>query len=123
MNNTEQDINKVFKNINTVLSKRAEQSAIYTAGLFVKGSAQKLTPIDTGALKASAYVRPLKGSGVGVRVGFTQNYAVFVHERVELFHRVGQAKFLSTAVFNNKAKIEKIIGRKIKVTLDTDGRL
>lgn len=29
-----------------------------------------------------------------VIVGFTQRYAIYVHERTELRHRVGQAKFL-----------------------------
>ena len=29
-----------------------------------------------------------------VVVGFTQNYAIYVHERTDLHHPVGQAKFL-----------------------------
>ncbi len=33
---------------------------------------------------------------VTVLVGFTQSYAVFVHENLEAHHPVGQAKFLET---------------------------
>jgi len=29
-----------------------------------------------------------------VVVGFTQNYAIYVHENLEAYHLVGQAKFL-----------------------------
>jgi len=35
-----------------------------------------------------------KESNVTVVVGFTQNYAIYVHENLEARHRVGQAKFL-----------------------------
>jgi hypothetical protein len=34
------------------------------------------------------------GSGSHVIVGYTAAYAVFVHENLEAYHKVGQAKFL-----------------------------
>lgn len=33
-------------------------------------------------------------NGVSVIVGFTQSYAIYVHENLEAYHPVGQAKFL-----------------------------
>lgn len=34
------------------------------------------------------------GVKVNVAVGYTQNYAVYVHENLEAHHEIGQAKFL-----------------------------
>lgn len=100
-------------------------------GLMVQRESQKRVPLDTGALKNSAFTRDITGQksidvkisetgksakpteavtviGDGndkpqVIVGYTQNYAIFVHERLELRHPIGQAKFLSS-VLSDKAK-------------------
>lgn len=45
------------------------------------------------AMKAKALAGTDQGKVVGV-VGYTQNYAIFVHERLDVFHPVGQAKYL-----------------------------
>lgn len=36
----------------------------------------------------------IKDDNVSVAVGYTQNYAIYVHENMEAIHPVGQAKFL-----------------------------
>lgn len=36
----------------------------------------------------------LKDMNVSVQVGYTQSYAIYVHENMEAVHPVGQAKFL-----------------------------
>ena len=38
------------------------------------------------------------GIKVSVTVGFTQSYALYVHENMQANHPVGQAKFLETAI-------------------------
>jgi hypothetical protein len=38
--------------------------------------------------------RALKDTNVQVTVGYTQSYAIFVHENLNAHHEVGQAKFL-----------------------------
>ena len=55
------------------------------AGLLLQGASQKLTPVDTGNLKASAFTRA-KGVGLAmtVTVGYTAEYALFVHELVDM---------------------------------------
>jgi len=47
------------------------------------------------SLKAELKAREKEASeGVSVVVGFTQAYALYVHENLEATHKVGQAKFL-----------------------------
>ena len=66
-----------------------------------------LTPIDVGTLRGSYFVnRPIRSGnrlkltlGVG---GAAKDYAVPVHERTEVSHPVGQAKFLEKAVKINR---------------------
>lgn len=70
-------------------------------------AAKKLTPVDTSRLQQSGRVlKPRKNAknpeftvifgGIKVRGKFV-DYAGVVHERTEIRHRIGQAKYLSTA--------------------------
>ena len=65
------------------------------AGERILTRAQQLVPVDTGHLRDSGYVRESNDS---VEVGFDADYALHVHERTDIFHQNGQAKFLETAV-------------------------
>jgi hypothetical protein len=47
----------------------------------------------TAKLRTMA-ARAMTDENVQVTVGYTQSYAIFVHERMDLHHPVGQAKFL-----------------------------
>lgn len=115
------------------------------AGLTVQRRAQKLTPINLGNLKASAFTTwKTKRGGTGgnfkgdnasemkqekeevmtkskaglnsnafsypqVEVGFTANYAIYVHEDLEAAHKVGQSKFLQQAFASGMQDILKAI--------------
>lgn len=61
--------------------------------------AKERTPVDTGALmrsgKVHQYATPNR---LSAGLSFGTEYAVFVHERTELRHRNGEAKFLENAV-------------------------
>lgn len=75
----------------------------------VEQSAQ-LVPVDTGTLRASRYVSPPVQLGTVLTVAFgyggpaakinpktgesADGYAIYVHEDLEAFHKVGIAKFL-----------------------------
>ena len=73
----------------------------------IEAESVKLTPIDTGELRSRSYIHgPLydsKNQQYTMVVGYEKDtpaensYAVPVHERVEVHHDVGQAKFLETA--------------------------
>jgi len=95
-------LNEVLRNLNKEVEalKKRTIAGMWEAGLEVKRRSMELTPVGpTGNLKASHYVIPYEGSsGPVVEIGLTASYAPFVHERVELRHNVGQAKFLETAL-------------------------
>jgi len=59
---------------------------------------KKRTPVDTGELQDSGYVKmPRFVSGVMTcEVGFWAPHALWVHEDLEAFHRVGEAKFMES---------------------------
>lgn len=85
-------------------------------GLHVLGDAQQLCPVDTGALVASATEEParLDGNEVTKRIGFNTDYAAAVHERLDVLHAQGQAKFLETAIRNNAPKFPTFVANRIK---------
>lgn len=80
------------------------------AGLFLQRESQKLVPIDTGALKASANTR-IEGEGLdsSVVVSYGTEYAIYVHENLEAHHPVGQAKYLSTPLTEKREALQKIV--------------
>ena len=84
------------------LKKRGEHNqkmfhnGLLLAGLFLQRQSQLIVPVDTGALRASAYTKMTgKGWKTNVVVGYRQFYAIFVHEDLQARHRPGkQAKYL-----------------------------
>jgi len=80
---------------------KAWRKALWHAGMFLKGEAQRRTPVDTGALRNSAQYRTL-GSGwnsIG-EVSYHTIYAVAVHE----VHPT-KSKFLESAYRENRNEI------------------
>ena len=59
-------------------------------GLHLQSASQAIVPVDLGPLKASAFTRSIgTAKSPEVIVGYTANYAVFVHEDLTKSH--GQA--------------------------------
>lgn len=50
-----------------------------------------------------------KGKRVDVLVGYTQNYALAVHENLSAYHTVGQAKYLEQPARENKKRYAAIV--------------
>ena len=111
-------------------SREAFARGLVKAGLTLQAASQRLVPVDTGALRSSAYTTlngvPTQGDeGAGaiaraigavksyfkkalsvvgvsksspdmsVEVGYTQSYAIYVHENLNSNHpNGGQAKYL-----------------------------
>jgi len=89
---------------------------MHAVALAVKGTALPLTPIETGNLRGSWYSEvKAQGDNIGVEVGFGASYAVYVHERTELHHPVGQAKFLEEALKRETKNILQILVKSAKV--------
>jgi hypothetical protein len=74
-------------------------AAMYTIAVNVITTAMKITPVLTGYLRNSRYVVPPTAASASFMFegGFSAPHAVYVHE-VYALHRVGQWKFLSTAL-------------------------
>jgi hypothetical protein len=94
--------------------------AVDIFGEQVIGDAQQLTPVKTGALQASGTTLPaeVNQGKVTKMIGFNTNYAAAVHERLELHHEIGQAKFLYTAMRNNQNKFAPFVAAKVAEVSD-----
>lgn len=71
-------------------------------------------PVDTGRLRGAWVVdAPKMQSGrIFVVIGFGTEYAIYVHERTDLSHAVGEAKFLESAIKEEAAGFaEKLADR------------
>lgn len=76
----------------------ATNAAVYQEGFAIVAEAVKRCPKKTGRLRGSHYVVPPTGRDGVVEVGFGTDYALPVHERVEVYHEVGGPLYLKSAV-------------------------
>ena len=75
----------------------AVQAGLVEEAYAIEAASVALVPVDTGRLRATHYVSAPeeKGDDVTVEIGYGTDYAVYVHERLELTHKSPtQAKFL-----------------------------
>ena len=66
------------------------------------------------ALLAKLARSSTKYRGRSALVGYTQAYAIYVHENLEAKHPVGQAKFLETPMRENEAELRQVINDALK---------
>lgn len=145
MENALQDLDKLCAS-----KVAAIEQGMLKAGLHLQREAMKRCPVDTGALRSSAYTKfgkevVIETKGLGgilggilgkmksfltkdksgkvfakkiklrtVDVGFTQWYAIFVHERLDLNHPVGEAKFLENAWKASRSTLTRIISTEVR---------
>lgn len=81
--------------------------ALYQEAQIEATESRRRTPVLTGALRASHEVeRPVfKGRDISVTIkvgGPAIKYAIPVHENLEAYHRVGQAKYLESTIMESK---------------------
>lgn len=108
--------NKLNKSVSQISD--TVQSALLDCGNDLQQKAQDLTPVRTGALKASAFTEAESGSNPSVIVGFEEEYAIFVHENLEAHHDVGQAKFLEQPLKENADKYVEYVRDKVQDLID-----
>lgn len=82
-------------------------AALYQEAQIEMTESKRRVPVDTGTLRASGFVaEPVrKGRNISVTLsygGAAEDYAIPVHENLEAFHRIGQAKYLES-VLNESA--------------------
>lgn len=70
-------------------------AALLEWGYSVMGQSVRLVPVCTGRLRSSAYVEVQEESGrLVLHLGYGTDYALIVHERLDVRHPHGQAKYL-----------------------------
>ena len=83
-------LDKVMGNLNREIQaiKGRSMQGLIKAAILIRADMDKtppLIPIDTGNLRASwnPGIPIKKGNEIGITIGFSANYAVFVHEMVD----------------------------------------
>ena len=97
-------------------------AALFAEAEIEMAEAKRRTPVDTGTLRASGFVEPPQmgfGKDITVTLGFggaAAGYAVYVHEDLEAFHTVGQAKFLESTLLESAPFLAARIARRIDLS-------
>lgn len=111
-------LQEVQQNLNREIDKIQNKSkqGVLEAGLLVERESKQKTPVDTNNLKAGTYTEPLiTFKGPGAEIGYMAFYAIHVHERTELNHPTGEAKFLENALHENERNIIELIRDNVEV--------
>lgn len=66
--------------------------------------------------RLNALKKRADGANAIVQVGFTQRYAVYVHENLDAYHPVGQAKFLEEPARTFQPEIARVVNEVYKKT-------
>lgn len=82
--------------------EHAVKQALYEEAQELRADAMENCPVDTGTLRGSHYATLPEQHGDAIMTeigagGPAKGYAVPVHERTELRHKVGEAKWLENA--------------------------
>lgn len=106
--------------------QQAYARQLYQSGEEVMTAAKELTPVDTGALRASGHVQQPKidGGKVSVTLGFggpAVAYAEVVHEDLAANHGVGQAKFLEQPLVQRQSQIQHALDDAVNEALRKAG--
>jgi len=94
-------LDKVLKELNRFgeRGRRAFAAGLYVEGQEIMTESKRECPVDTGTLRGTGHVEKpkFKGRSISVTLGYggpAAPYAIYVHERTELSHATGKAKYL-----------------------------
>lgn len=100
-------------------TKEAVAGSLYLEGTEVMRVSQRRVPVKTGTLKRTGYVAPPRNpNNPTVEVGYGTKYAIHVHERTDVRHRNGQAKYLFSVIDETRSGYEKRIGKRAERLFD-----
>ena len=115
------DISQLLAGLGVALERAlaAAVRGLDVAGEHVIGDSAQLAPKLTTFLAASGTTLPaeVKGGSIEKTIGHNADYAAAVHERLDVHHDNGQAKFLETAVRNNAPKVGGFIADEVRKVL------
>jgi hypothetical protein len=103
--------------LNTALPKEVERALFQEASVEQK-EVRRRTPVDLGDLRRSiAVVGPTRaGKVVFVKIvagGPAAPYAIYVHENLTAYHKVGQAKFLESVIMESRPYMAARVAKRI----------
>ncbi len=119
----------------------AVEQGLFEIGSTIEGDAKELVPVDTGNLRDSGFTITSSlenlgptaepsgearasvddGGTVNAVVGFggpSAEYALVQHERTDYHHRVGQAKYLETAVNQRVEEIPTVLAQRVQAMIE-----
>lgn len=101
-------------------------AALYEEQLALDANMVKRIPVDFGRLRASHYAAPPVEVSPGRIVGENgvgTDYAIYVHERTELRHTTGEAKFLENALKARTPGFAERMAKRVKRNLQKGRRM
>ena len=129
-------MDQLMRNLNKEMERNKLQSlsGMQRVAMLIRGDMDRTPPLvpvgKTGNLRASwfaEFMTDMVTRNVGMRFGFSANYAMYVHERVEgakwgsgsvgniNWNRPGSGpKFLEFAIKRNRDRIIQIMGEEMK---------
>lgn len=112
-------VDKVLDNLRKQqreMPQRVER-ALYTEAQIDMTESKRRVPVDTGVLRATGAVQKPERSGrrISVRLTYGTEYAVFVHEDLDAFHKIGQAKFLESVLNESRPHMAARLARRINI--------
>lgn len=92
----------------------AVAEALYQEGLVLQAESSKEVPVKSGRLRQSSFVTvPKPGPNAETEIGYGTDYALPVHERVEVHHPVGKANFLRDPFNRMRTGYTERLGKRI----------
>lgn len=106
--------------------KRAQRNIPKVVGRAIKAEGEiemaesmNRTPVEYGTLKAShVLLGPFYDDGIYCRIevgGNAAPYAIYVHENLEAYHKIGQAKFLESTLLESRRFMAQRVAARIKL--------
>lgn len=96
----------------------AVDAGLYAGGSIIMSDSIPRVPVDFGDLRGSGYVTLPENHTVEIGYGGSaKGYAVPVHERTELRHEVGEAKYLEKAASAKKKDAREAVRGRIRRAL------
>lgn len=103
------------------------EAALYKESQIELTEVKRRTPVDLGTLRASEFVEGPSRQGTRIYTkivagGASAPYAIYVHEDLEAFHKVGQAKFVESVILESRPFMGARIARRLSLAkLITEG--
>jgi hypothetical protein len=91
--------------------------ALYAEYAIEMKESMRRTPVEYGTLRAShEELGPNYDDGISVSIhvgGPAAPYAVYVHENLEAYHKVGQAKFLESTILESRPYMAARVAKRL----------